>query len=146
MIDGFFWPQIEGVIPYSALWCPMVLLSLGDVSNPNTPNIVEKNIAALIDTGSEICLIDEGLIQRHPSFTFMHDRVVSGAGGAVKVKTYLADIIVDGHVLSPHECGAFPLKDSGCLHEAVFGMSALRLFVLSVNRSTDRVTLSWAEQ
>ena len=68
MITGTFAPANPSVISVPTLWMPMIRVSISDSTDPVVHSIVEENVIALVDTGSDFCRIDSDMINRHPTF------------------------------------------------------------------------------
>jgi hypothetical protein len=63
LVSGLFEPDGQSAVNTPSIWKPMIKVSLGDGIG-ETPNIV-LDAVALVDTGSDFCRIDDGIIATH---------------------------------------------------------------------------------
>ena len=143
MITGKIRANTPGTAGTPELFTPMLDgVSLSDSIDQNPPHIVKTNLVALIDTGSDFCRIDGNLAASLPSLRYIKDVPVIGATGAGTEKVYSLQIIIEDVIL-PVFCLTASLRSGGSLSDLLFGMDAIRHFDLKVNRSLERVTLTW---
>jgi hypothetical protein len=125
------------------LFVPMLDgVSLSDAIDQNPRHIVRTDLVALIDTGSDFCRIDRQLAASIPTLKYIKDVPSLSASGGGTESVYSLQIIVEEYLL-PVFCLTASLRSSGSLSDLLFGMDAIRHFDLKVNRSLERVTLTW---
>jgi hypothetical protein len=142
VITGTFGPSNPSLTAYPTLWMPMIKVSLSDSSDPGLRHIIEENVIALIDTGSDFCRIDQAMINRHPGFKQVGEGKSTGATGSEVEKIYNLQIIIE-NLSFQMLCFEAPLRSGGNSFDLLFGMDAIRFFDLSVVRSRQMVTLTW---
>jgi hypothetical protein len=124
------------------LWMPMVRVSLSDSIDLNVQNVVNDDIVALVDTGSDYCRIDVEFVKKYPNLKQLGEMKAASPTGTAIEKMYAAQIIIDGHPV-PTICLSAPLREVGNQFDLLLGMDVIRHFELSVIRSHPLVTLSW---
>jgi hypothetical protein len=146
MVKGLFEPVRGDHRDKLNLWLPMIKVSLSDSIDPNTSNVIDENVLAIVDTGSCSCCIDQTYAARRNTFYDTGQRVpITGATGTTNVPVYNLQIIVEGHILQMY-CPSIPLRSADNPCDLLFGMDAIRFFELSANRSHNLLTLSWIQQ
>ncbi len=147
MVTGLFAPANASARTIPTLWMPMVRVSLSDATdaiNDDTEHVVDDDVLALIDTGADLCRIDEHIVEKYPLKRVGTTETASPTGKAV-FKVYLVQIILDGRRLIMY-CPAVPLRrHEGAIYDLLLGMDAIRHFDLSVCRARVSVTLSWIQ-
>ena len=120
----------------------MIRISLSDATHNGTEHIVDNDVLALIDTGSDLCRIDEEMINKYSFEPVGTTQTVTPTGRGT-FKVYLVQIVLDGHRLILY-CPAVPLRRyEGAIYDMLLGMDVIRYFDLTVSRAQSLVTLSW---
>jgi hypothetical protein len=144
MATGFFGPANASAREVTTLWMPMIRVSLSNATNNEAEHIVDDDVLALIDTGSDLCRIDDEMVNKYQFKPIGTTQTVTPTGrGAFKV--YLVQMILDRHRLMLY-CPAVPLRRyEGAIYDILLGMDAIRYFDLTVSRVQSLVTLSWIQ-
>jgi hypothetical protein len=145
VINDIFAPCTTAAASTPQLWMPMIQgVSVSDSTDPNRPNIIENNLVALIDTGSDYCRIDANLAAKHSSLTQIGTMNALGATGPGAEKIFSLQIIF-GQVRFQSACATAVLRSGGSLFDLLLGMDAIRFFDLNIVRSRHLVTLSMTD-
>jgi hypothetical protein len=146
VVTGYFGPINSTAAHASELWGPMIRFSLSNATHPSQCNIVETDLTALIDTGSDLSRIDDGLAVKHNLHQLGQMSAVSG-GLSSTVNLYSLQITLSdlprSHLLQL-QCPSVQLRSSGAPYDFLLGMDAVRFFELLVVRSRQIVNLRWA--
>jgi hypothetical protein len=146
IITGTFAPCTPSAASTPHLWMPMLQgVSISDATDQNIQNIIDKDLVALIDTGSDYCRIDQSLASKYPSLKQVGEMDSIGATGPGKEKLYELQIIF-GTVRFQAICATAILRSGGSLFDLLIGMDAIRFFELSVVRARHQVTMTWIDQ
>jgi hypothetical protein len=144
MATGLFGPANASARETPTLWMPMIRVSLSDTIHNETQHIVDDDVLALIDTGSDLCRIDEEMANKYSFKTIGITQTVTPTGRGI-FKVYLVQMILDGHSLLLY-CPAVPLRRyEGAIYDMLLGMDVIRYFDLTVSREQSLVTLSWIQ-
>lgn len=143
MAKGIFAPANASARANPSIWMPMIRVSISDATSNDREHILDDDIVALIDTGADLCRIDETLIAKYKTFQSLGTTTSSSPTGSLTTNVYLVQIIIDGHRLLM-QCPEAPLnRFEGAFYGLLLGMDAIQYFDLSVNRASPLVTLSW---
>lgn len=126
-------PTVRVDIGFDANWKP------GPTASTPIPAI--KDVDALVDTGAGECCIDD-LLANQLKLPVFDEREVSGVGGKLKAKMYLAQIRVPSLEFIMY--GAFAgvhLIAGGQVHQALIGRTFLRYFNMTYEGTTGKVRL-----
>jgi hypothetical protein len=127
-----------------ALWMPMIKFSLSNAILPEDEHIVARDLVALIDTGSDLCRIDERLAETHNLYRTRSIIKSRNEGRDYTNSSFACQIILEDSTKLHLICAAFNLRgDGGAAFDFLFGMDAIRHFDLSVVRSEEKVTLRY---
>jgi predicted aspartyl protease len=129
------------------LWMPMIKFSLSRAILPEDEHIVARDLVALIDTGSDLCRIDEQVAEKHNLYRTRSLVKARNEGRDYTNETFLCQIIFDDFTKLHLICAAFKLRgEGGAAFDFLLGMDAIRHFDLSVVRSEEKVTLRYLGQ
>jgi hypothetical protein len=145
MITGYYGSINSSAANARELWGPMIKFSLSNSLDPNQTHIVETDLTALIDTGSDLSRIDSDLAERHGLHMVGQQPSISGGMSSI-VNVYALQVLLDDQPkrsVLQLLCPAVRLRGSGGPYDLLFGMDAIRFFDLSVNRSRELVSLIW---
>jgi hypothetical protein len=139
MIIGYFGPISAANIP--DLWGPMIRFSLSKSTRPAETEIVERDLVALIDTGSDLCRVDTALATK---YNLIERGTMPAVGSGVQsiVQTYSLQVILEDQTKLQLTCPSVRLREVGAPFDFLFGMDAIRFFDLSIARSRQAVSLS----
>ena len=140
MVSGFFGPISRGGASEPAFQGPMLRISLSDTLPPEPLNIIEPDLIALIDTGSDICGIDSALVKKHGLITRGKTPAISTAGQTSVEMCEVRIILQDGQALRM-VCRVVSIREVSAEFDFLFGMDAIRFFRLSVAKPLNEVTL-----
>jgi Retroviral aspartyl protease len=148
-IKGQFHPCTHDAANTPTLWMPMLQgVSISDATSPILINIIEKDLVALIDTGADLCLIDEDLAKRLSTlYQISSNSPTHGATGAGKATKYYLQIIVPSEglhqtTLFQVQCVSSPLRQQGLLCDLSLGEDVIHNYELHLNRSQNSWTLT----
>ncbi len=123
----------------------MLMVALSDSTNPNRVNVVATDVRALIDTGADVCYIDNQLAEM---FRLKQRGTVStftGTGSAVNPRYECQVLLPDDSkptLLHTIMVGA-DLQSNGFEHRLLIGMEGLQHFEMKMRRSSGRFSLEW---
>ena len=106
------------------------------------PNLQEKSVAALVDTGATESCIDSGLAMQL-GLPIVNQLLVAGVSGQLQVNMHLAQILIPPLKFTIY--GAFAgvhLAGGGQRHLALIGRTFLQNFVMIYNGRTGEVDIS----
>jgi Retroviral aspartyl protease len=147
-IKGQFWPLTNDAISTPGVWMPMIQgVSVSNATAPNLPNIIQSKLVALVDTGADMCCIDETLANSLPTLTPIRQLPQRGATGARLSNLYYLQIIVpsdnvEGSTIFEVRCLSSPLKAQGFLCDLLLGEDVIQHFELHLNRLRNDWSLS----
>jgi predicted aspartyl protease len=109
------------------------------------PNLTEKSVHALVDTGAEESFIDNDLAVRL-NLPVVDKQHVSGSAGRHEVNVYLAQIHVPSITFTIYgRFGGVDLAAGGQRHHALIGRTFLKSFVMTYNGRTGAVELTFPD-
>jgi hypothetical protein len=140
---GYFGPASANGSDH-ALWMPMIKFSLSSAILPEDEHIVARDLVALIDTGSDLCRIDNRLAETYHLFPAGAIIKARNEGKDYVSQSFVCQVILEDSTKLHLICAALNLRgDGGAAFDFLFGMDAIRRFDLSVVRSEERVTLRY---
>jgi len=124
--------------------------SISDSKDPNVVNVIKSNLIALVDTGADMCAIDEDLANHLTTLIPIRQVNERGATGGRVANVYYLQIIVPNENISGKdrfqvECVSSPLKGQGLFCDLLLGEDVIQHFELHLNRSHNEWTLTKAE-
>ena len=122
----------------------MIKFSLSSAILPEDEHIVARDLVALIDTGSDLCRIDEKLAEAHNLYRTRSLVKSKNEGHDYINRSFACQVILEDSTKLHLICAAFNLRgEGGAAFDFLFGMDAIRHFDLSVVRSEEKVTLRY---
>lgn len=144
VIKGQFLPCTNDVKSLPGLWMPMLQgVSISGSKNPNVPQL---KLVALVDTGADMCAIDEEVANRL-KLAPIKQRDERGGFGGRTTDVYDLQIILPNENLNGEtrfqvETVSAPLKAQGFLCDFVLGEDVIQHFELHLNHSRNEWTLT----
>jgi predicted aspartyl protease len=106
------------------------------------PNLSEKGLAALVDTGAHASFIDDALAKKL-NLPVVDRQKVSGSAGQHEISMYLAHIYVPSLDLTQTgQFGGVHLVAGGQRHSALIGRTFLMHFTMTYNGMTGEVEIT----
>ncbi len=147
MITGQFQPQRAGS-PIE-MYCPAVVIHISGRVSKVRQNPDIEYVQALIDTGSDGCIIDKKTAAAL-SLAPLNTTTLTTAAGQVNANVYSVQITfandTDSTTMLNLVVAELDMEGTGMQHRFVLGMSAIRHFDLVVRRSANIVSLTWADR
>jgi Aspartyl protease len=143
MANGFFGPMRADKQNTPEVWNPFIRLTLTDTGGI----ILANDVLALIDTGSDVCYIDNELAKKSGLLPKGSTTTSTGTGSKENPVYACVFLIKDrptNAVLRMATPG-MDLSSNGLNHRILLGMEALRNFDLRISQSQQLVELNWAK-
>jgi hypothetical protein len=143
MANGFFGPMRADKQNAPEVWNPFIRLTLTDTGGI----ILANDVLALIDTGSDVCYIDNELAKKSGLLPKGSTTTSTGTGSKENPVYACVFLIKDrptNAVLRMATPG-MDLSSNGMNHRILLGMEALRNFDLRISQSQQLVELNWAK-
>jgi hypothetical protein len=143
MANGFFGPMRADKQNAPEVWNPFIRLTLTDTGGI----ILANDVLALIDTGSDVCYIDNELAKKSGLLPKGSSTTSTGTGSKENPVYACVFLIKDrptNAVLRMATPG-MDLSSNGMNHRILLGMEALRNFDLRISQSQQLVELNWAK-
>ena len=135
VIKGHFWACTDDVKSNPGLWMPMIQgASISDSKDPNVVNVIQRDLFALVDTGADMCALDQDIAGRLKLIPIKQTNDRGGFGGRM-TNVYNLQIVLpteslNGETRFQIECVAAPLKSQGFLCDFVLGEDVIQHFEL----------------
>ena len=142
MANGFFGPMRDDKQNHPDIWTPYIRLALTDEAGAT----LESDVLALIDTGADVCYIDNELAKKIGLVPVNRLKAFTGTGSKESLLfkcTFLINDQPKDSRLTMATVGA-DLASNGMNHRVLLGMEALGHFDLRISRSKQLVELAWA--
>jgi hypothetical protein len=144
MANGFFGPLIAHNASVPELWGPMLKVGFSDSLDPNRRHIVANDIVASVDTGAEMCAIDDSFARSSRLSPDPNDVLKTHtATGVATLPVYRGQVIIDSKTIQLRFVGA---DFAGAVHKITLGMDALRFFDLHLSRRVGTVSLQFVPE
>jgi hypothetical protein len=122
-------------------------VSISNSTGPRTPNVIQSKLVALVDTGADMCCIDETLANSLPMLIPVRKATQRGATGPRLTNVYFLQVIVpsdgaEGSTIFEVQCLSSPLKSQGMNCDLLLGEDVIQHFELHLNRSRNEWRLS----
>lgn len=141
MANGFFGPMHDDKQNHPDLWTPYIRLTLTDEAGAT----LEDDVVALIDTGADVCYIDNELAKKTGLVPVDRLKAFTGTGSKESLLFKCVFLIKDqpkDNRLVMATVGA-DLASNGMNHRILLGMEALRHFDLRISRSKQAIEMTW---
>jgi hypothetical protein len=143
MANGFFGPMRADKQNAPEVWNPFIRLTLTDTGGI----ILANDVLALIDTGSDVCYIDNELAKKSGLLPKGSTMTSTGTGSKENPVYGCVFLIKDRptNAILRMATPGMDLASNGLNHRILLGMEALRNFDLRISQSQQLVELNWAK-
>jgi hypothetical protein len=121
-------------------------VSISDSKNPNSLNAGQRKLIAIVDTGADMCAIDDEIANQLSLVAIRQSDERGGYGGRMTnvydLRIILPNENLNGETHFQVETLSAPLKAQGFLCDFVLGEDVIQHFELHLNRSLDEWTLT----
>ncbi len=129
-------------------FAPVVKLSLGNdprwrAGDQSTPEVIERGLSAIIDTGSDVTRIDTSLADKH-HLKKVGDVTSNFTGIQSPTAIYLAQLIFEEQdFVIRGKFSSANFKGGGYFHDMILGWDVLHFFDIHLNSNLDLVVLTY---